>query len=389
MRSLRLRLFPHLGAALAVSTLAGSVLAQSIAINPTPSRDPGEIHTASTEKRYYVTREDCLADDIFTFTVTIRSSAGYNLEVWAAQSANCAEYDSRRPGTANCWRVFLADANDGTYDIEIRSRDIATRNIGGQMEGKGTEADCSPGDLTSGGMGLKLYFLLVNGDQLGGSAAVFDTGIDLVGPRAPEPVKTTAGEGKLIVEWELTDAEDWQGYRLYCATADDIGSTAGVGAGGETTSPEPVAGAGGAAGQSTTATSGAANPELPSGTAGSPAAACGSGALVPGELPDKAYLCGSGTGRISTKGTATGLANGVEYAVGVAGIDLLGNPGPLSDLACGTPQLVTTFYESYREAGGTAGGGFCAFGRTPSPWSWALVGATTVLGLRRRRRPRV
>ena len=58
-------------------------------------------------------------------------------------------------------RVAIVDGQ-ALYDldIEIRSRDIATRNIGGQMEGKGTEADCSPGDLTSGGMGLKLYFLL-------------------------------------------------------------------------------------------------------------------------------------------------------------------------------------------------------------------------------------
>jgi len=34
-------------------------------------------------------------------------------------------------------------------------------------------------------------------------------------------------------------------------------------------------------------------------------------------------------------------------------------PGALSELACGTPESVTDFFELYRDSGGEAGGGFC------------------------------
>ena len=55
-----------------------------------------------------------------------------------------------------------------------------------------------------------------------------------------------------------------------------------------------------------------------------------------------------------------------DGAIAVAGVDRVGNSGPLSPIACGTPQPVTTFFEAYREAGGRGGGGFCSCG-PPGP----------------------
>jgi hypothetical protein len=55
------------------------------------------------------------------------------------------------------------------------------------------------------------------------------------------------------------------------------------------------------------------------------------------------------------------LENGSTYVVAIAAEDTAYNVGVLSELACGTPQDVTGFYEAYRDAGGEAGGGFCSF----------------------------
>ncbi len=400
------------GAAAVVAALASPALAASITINPNPQRELGENHGESIEKRYYVTRADCISDDAFLFKVTVRDAGGYNLQVWASQSADCSIYDERSSGSASCWRVFAEGAKNDSYTIRVRMQDIATlEDDGGEVEGQGTVEDCEPGDLATGGMTLKLYFLLVNGQELGGTAATFDTGIDLTGPAAPSGISTEVAEDKLQVSWEITDSNDWAGYRIYCASATDAasagGATAGTGgassATGATTSNGGVPGAAGAATSNGgvlgaagagsnaggTPAAGGSTPSTSGGATGTVQGACDFGVLVPGTIPDDAYQCGEGETVLATEGLATGLTDGTTFAVGVSGVDLLGNPGPLSNVVCGTPQPVTTFFEAYREAGGTAGGGFCAFSRARAPASFgALFAAAALLGARRRRRPR-
>jgi hypothetical protein len=84
---------------------------------------------------------------------------------------------------------------------------------------------------------------------------------------------------------------------------------------------------------------------------------------------------------------ANGLTNGVTYAVAVAGIDAYLNTGNLSNLTCATPEPVTGFFEAYREAGGEAGGGYCAIGPVRSRLSAVgIVLAALGLTLRRVRR---
>jgi hypothetical protein len=109
--------------------------------------------------------------------------------------------------------------------------------------------------------------------------------------------------------------------------------------------------------------------------------------------PLDAYECGSVSGNIANRGTATNLVNNVNYVVAVSAVDLVGNASPLSSTACGTPVEVTDFYELYRQAGGKAGGGICSLSRIPNPGSRTFVAALGVLAVigvgrrvRRRRR---
>lgn len=97
--------------------------------------------------------------------------------------------------------------------------------------------------------------------------------------------------------------------------------------------------------------------------------------------------------------TVKGLTNFVTYNIVVAAVDGSGNVGPPSTEACNYPAPVNDFWDLYREAGGQAGGGFCALrgGRTGleassgspvvgSPIAFGVLAATAIAAGRRRRR---
>jgi hypothetical protein len=65
--------------------------------------------------------------------------------------------------------------------------------------------------------------------------------------------------------------------------------------------------------------------------------------------------------------TITGLQDGVNYNIAIAAVDALGNVGPLSPLQCNEPEPIVDFWQSYRQAGGQAGGGFCALEAAGAP----------------------
>ncbi len=101
------------------------------------------------------------------------------------------------------------------------------------------------------------------------------------------------------------------------------------------------------------------------------------------------------TGNTATSATLSGLTDNVEYVVGVAATDAYGNVGALStfngsDMICQWPQQVTDFFDSYRSAGGLAGGSFCQVESPELPTgaggSALVAGAALVFALRRRRR---
>jgi hypothetical protein len=96
------------------------------------------------------------------------------------------------------------------------------------------------------------------------------------------------------------------------------------------------------------------------------------------------------TGEATSRYTITGLSNGAIYNVVVAAVDATGNVGPPSPLTCDYPAPVKDFWKTYRDAGGKAGGGFCALETlgAPAGSTLALGGLSAVLAalVRRRRR---
>jgi len=95
------------------------------------------------------------------------------------------------------------------------------------------------------------------------------------------------------------------------------------------------------------------------------------------------------TGGTSSTFLVKGLLDGVNYNVVIAAVDNFGNVGPPSGIACGIPAPVNDFWKDYRNAGGQAGGGFCALEAVGTPAgstvAFGAFGALVVAGFRRRR----
>ncbi|MCC6214703.1 MAG: hypothetical protein IT376_07525 [Polyangiaceae bacterium] len=342
------------GAAFAWASVASG---QTIQISGTPSRE----QTAPTGSGYqlYIASAQCLADDEFTFQVIAPLGATGVIEAFTGE--NCVDATSR---ASACRKISGEPITPSTtaQPFRLRAQDLVLSTPSAEYVAGGSDG-CTAGSQAPAP--VNLWFLQMNGstvlDYLNYTQVYYDVG----GPSAPGSVKAGAGERRLIVDFSGSSAPDRASYRFYC-------------------DPPPGAAAdGGAAGD------GGAEPSDGGAEAGVPAA-CGSGLLVGGAQPDERYFCGSVAGKTATSGEATGLANGVTYAVAVAGVDALGNRGPLSQVVCGTPQEVAGFFELYRAAGGEGGGGFCALapgrprGRTAALWGALLVGCA--LGAARRRR---
>jgi hypothetical protein len=216
-----------------------------------------------------------------------------------------------------------------------------------------------------------IYFVLVNGDgNFPGGAATGPTAkwpynYDMGGPSAPISVTAGIGESALVMKWtQASDAPiDLKQYVFLCDPP--------PGAGGADT------GAAGAGGEG-------------SGDDGTVSDICTTAAFREAQVPSydviKTHMCGH-VQSTTTEGEAGPLINGHRYAIGIASRDGYYNVGPVSNIVCGTPELVTDFFEAYRMAGGRGGGGFCAIGKVRSHALTTLffLGA---LGLVVRRRTR-
>jgi hypothetical protein len=298
-------------------------------------------------------KAECVRNDSFTFDVTPSAPSSLNnyvLEVWSG--SGCAD-KAARVTNESCRLVDSQTPNGDGNTFIVEAQNILGKD-GGKNPEAATEEDCT--STTGGENKITLFFLLVDSNDDAANAdspGVYEIEYDLVAPKPPTDISAGIGESSLVVRWSAPDdTEDVSGYRFYCDPPPGGG--------------EPV-GEGGGAGMSGTPTDG-----------------CGSSALVPGSEPPADYGCGDTSGT-ATNGEATGLENGQTYAVAVASVDGFGNVGVLSTLGCGTPEPVTGFFEAYRNAGGEAGGGYCALHAGKSRLSAALVGLA-VLGLVFRRR---
>ena len=336
-----------------------------------------------SENPMWISKADCLADDEYTFPLTVSNYGGYQLEVWVGSAGDdCTSGEARRGTTAVCWQVWKGVPTNTGFSVVVRSQDIVSRRKASDGvvtgPGSGTAADCEWKEATTAPVEVALYFMFVSaGSDQHAGGVYWTTKFDLAGPTPPTNVKAGIGNTSIIVKWDATTDTDKAGYRFFCdpapksepkqvimrpydldasldafldvdsdedapVEADDSGSDSGSDANVDT-GPEseggPPTNAGGSGGGSNSDGS------------------CTSSVLVPGKEPDPAYECGTGT---STTGSVTGLTNGAQYVVGVASVDSVGNVGKLSNLACATPSQVDDFFTVYRDAGGKAGGGFCS-----------------------------
>jgi hypothetical protein len=110
-------------------------------------------------------------------------------------------------------------------------------------------------------------------------------------------------------------------------------------------------------------------------------------------MPASGYLVGSVPDKTTGSLRVTGLRNGRTYNVVVAAVDGSGNVGPPSPAGtCDVPAPVNDFWTTYRQAGGQAGGGFCALEAVgepvPSATGLAIFASASVLAFRRKRNRR-
>ncbi|MEZ4220730.1 MAG: hypothetical protein R3B13_07345 [Polyangiaceae bacterium] len=398
MQALRVWLALCIG--LVVSTLGATAWAQTITLPSVFDRTLTD-RLGDGESRAWINYDDCIKNDIFSWTVTLSGFSGTILEVWVGQGADCTDSKVRSDG--QCWKVYSDSSPGGgvTETVKVAVRDVVSQT----GPATGTAADCERTDYPTAGQKVTLYFMLIDGDTVKTHVTFDDVKIDLVGPPAPSGVSAGIGENRLVINWKAPNAEDLSGYRLYCdpppgsaasspashpmavgdaALDGAAGADAATDSGSDAASDATASGgAGGTAGSA--GASGSAGTTASGGSAGSGNPACPS-ALVSGSRPDSKYQCGTIESAIADSAEARSLVNGTTYAVAVAAVDRAGNSGPLSKVACGTPQEVNDFFELYRRAGGEGGGGFCSLTGSKSHsllWLLAAVGVGFVLRRRR------
>jgi len=387
----------------------------------------GVTHTAprnANRLNTFINKADCLADDVMTFPITATNFAGYAFQAWVGNGCD-ATATRKLAGQTQCWKVLdttvqagASGLSSGSTSVQIHVRDIVTgftnlfggsgstgtagtggaaggtaasagsggtagtdtggTTSGGDTSTAGTSSGVGIGELISGSSAaaceqpnaqnvqgattLTIYFMLLNtstGDAV--ASTPWAGSFKLVGPPAPDVVTAGIGGNLLVVNFKYSTApadQTGNGYYIYCdpppgsAAAADAGLLGDGGIGTALTCPQPS-----------------------------------SEVLVAGNDPPTGtkYRCGSGQ-KTSQTANATGLINNVPYNVAVAAVDIYENVGPLSQLACEVPQPITGFYKAYRDAGGTAGGGFCSFSTKREPLILiALFGLAFGLVLRRRR----
>jgi len=351
-----------LGFSLLGALWANDALAQSITLNPAGiGRKYGFRESSTSATALWISRADCEAGadqsgDAFFFPLTLDGSfSSYELQVWVGGPGNdCSDPAARTGNSPLCWQVYKGVPTTNLPTIEVRVQDIVgmhktTETPNGP--GSGTVEDCQPEPgSTSAPQAVTLYFMFISGSggTVVGNGVTWETQYALMGPRPPTGVEAGPGDTQVVLKWTPSNDANLRGYRFYC---------------------DPVPGSEGL---------------TQSGT-------CPTSSFVPEEIPPSANECGGVDNSTAIEGHVKNLQNGRVYTVGVAGVDSVGNIGPLSNVVCATPEPTEDFYKLYRDAGGTAGGGFCSVGgvggRSVGGFALAVASASAIaLALRNRRR---
>jgi hypothetical protein len=290
------------------------------------------------------------------------------LEVWVAAGRDCTQ-NTERTSTGLCRRVAFIHPTATGELITILPSDVigAVFEPGTTIDVKNVSQTACESKLSSN---LKFYVLFIAGGEIQGTGATWDKSlIDVAPATTPNNIKVSLGDQALFPAWNTVPDTDLSGFDVFCEQVSCTPSE-----------PPPDASAAGADGAA-----GAA------GSAGVVDPSCVSTptTLVPGKhmSTDEVdqFQCAFSGGKAASKATVTEihgarLENGSCYSIGVASKDTHGNLSALSDVSCGTPKDVTTFYESYSNAGGKGGGnGFCQFSPSAAGSGIAALGGLLAL----------
>jgi hypothetical protein len=425
-------LFAVVGAVLAATGVAKATSTINIITSGITRSNSSHPNTNGATANY-ISRADCLNDDVISVPLSVTYDQSLSFEVWVANNSDCT-VTTARTTTPTCGKVYSAGSiNTITPTIPISVRDIlhALNNLGQNAQGNGTADDCNaPSQSNTLPQQLDIWFMFFSGQTVDSSQDL-QTKFALLGPASPSGLAVGPADTFLKLSWTaaqvgtvagyyffcdpLPGNEGSQGWRILDAGQISTGSGGSSGAGG-------AGGAGGASGDDGSASScdasaddadeaGSADAcsissgvdagsdsqaDAGSDTGGSAISSCGiPTVLVEGTIPDEAffssYLCGQANGELANSGLISGLQNDYTYSVSVAAFDSLGNVGAISAAQCGTPVKVDDFLTVYRNSGGTAGGSsFCSVDAIGSArWgagSLAFLVGTAWLGLAARRR---
>jgi hypothetical protein len=336
----------------------------------------------SIARPWWISYSDCFVGDQWTFSLTVRDTSN-PLEIWAG-TENCAVNRSRED-RGQCWIVARVAQLSDTVEVTVPVRNVVARRLNTvEPPDDVTRLVCDDSTDPSG-EAVTFYFMIEEGGQADeyfawDASGNGGTGFDMVGPAPPGNIGVGIGESQLSIQIDdINEETDRDRFQAYCVpegtTLADIGlgrdEPGIVDAGGSFAVTDAGLDAGTLDAGST------APPPASTDAGGFPPAACFTEVLRAGRRPPPAFSCGSASETSRTLNTSV-LTNGVNYAVGVAGQDNIGNAGLLSSVECGTPIPLDDFFELYSRRGGPGGGGFCSFSPPRNGVGWHGAG---LLGL--------
>ena len=412
----------------------------------TGGQNPARLPDSGRDASHYpngVSFSDCMADTVFTFTVIAAAgtftTGSDNVQAWAGVDDCSAQTARASSGTTSgkCQPVSDIVPIASSMQFKVRVRDLvyaARGNVSQSASGaavatinKADASVCSaPADPARVPMTIvfvdfaasdasgKEAFALVYKPTSDGNQIVVDT----VGPQVPTMLSLGIGDGQMQLNWlPPSNVVDTAGFKVFCdpspgkdpalapGPADGAapqtcdGSAMSVDAAVPVDSATP---ADAAADVEAGSTGDASSTAVDSGSSSTCSTSDGGTNIctnskvivngVNGSFIDSYYNCGPAlSGSESKQATVTGLTNDVPYTFAVAATDLLGNVGPIAVFPCGTPAPIDDFWNKYKEAGGAAGGTFCALEEVGAPVPGTLAGLTLIvaaIALVRRRRDR-
>ena len=362
--------------------------------------------------------DDCEKDIslVFDLTFTLTGPTIDQLQVWVGTD-DCTQTAARSPATnGTCQPVTVpVPISATTLQVKIRGRDLAAINgqaspgSGGGAYNNFTTATDDKScfvQQASAGRAFNIAFLeLIPGQNDADGSAVFTPVtpqqaivVDTVGPQAPTSGGIEVGDTLLKVHWNPSaDISDTYGFRLFCDPPPGKQPGAGPQPEGGTTSPPQTCTPGPTVDASTddgSASDGSADGgqlvdsgivTVDSGlvctTPDAGAATCGTNVLqngVNGSSIDGYYVCADVGDKSATQTVVTGLTDNVVYTFAVSGEDASGNAGPTAIIDCKSPQPINDFWDTYRNDGGLAGGGFCTLDSSATPFGTSVFGIGVV-----------